>query len=109
MSERLPVIDADGHVIERESDIRKYLESPWDRRPTPLYPGDQPWDSGLAGTLGFHDPKYQQIAGVKYGGNMSPEEQIDAWHEIMERQGIDLAICFPTGAGRVAKIHERDW
>ena len=31
-----PVIDADGHVLEKERYIRKYLESPWDKRSTPL-------------------------------------------------------------------------
>jgi len=43
----LLVIDADGHVLEREVDIRKHLEPPWDRRSTPLRPGDQPWDNNM--------------------------------------------------------------
>jgi len=109
VAELAAVVDADGHVIERESDVRKYLEPPWDRRQTPLWPGDQPWDSGLSGTLGFHNPSYQQVAGVTYRSGMSPEEQIDAWHRIMEREGIEQAVCFPTTAGRTAKIRERDW
>ncbi len=29
MADWPPVIDADGHVLERQSDIRKYLEPPW--------------------------------------------------------------------------------
>ena len=41
----LTAIDADGHVIERESEIRKYLKEPWNRRSTALRPGDQPWDN----------------------------------------------------------------
>jgi len=40
----LTAIDADGHVIEKESEIRKYLKEPWNRRSTALRPGDQPWD-----------------------------------------------------------------
>ena len=28
-----PAIDTDGHVLERQSDIRKYLEEPWIKRP----------------------------------------------------------------------------
>ena len=44
-----PVIDTDGHVLERQSDIRKYLEEPWNKRPTPLWPGDQPWDNDIDG------------------------------------------------------------
>ena len=31
-----PVIDADGHVLEKERYIRKYLEAPWDKRSTSL-------------------------------------------------------------------------
>jgi hypothetical protein len=42
-----PVIDTDGHVLERHSDIRKYMEEPWIKRPTPLWPGDQPWDNDM--------------------------------------------------------------
>ena len=42
-----PVIDTDGHVLERQSDIRKYLEAPWTKRPTGLWPGDQPWDNDM--------------------------------------------------------------
>ncbi len=36
MADWPPVIDADGHVLERQSDIRKYLEPPWNRRNTDL-------------------------------------------------------------------------
>jgi len=40
---QLTAIDADGHVIEKESEIRKYLKAPWNQRSTALRPGDQPW------------------------------------------------------------------
>ena len=39
-----PTIDADGHVLERQQDIRKYLEAPWNRRQTGLWPSDQPFE-----------------------------------------------------------------
>ncbi|HEY7000082.1 MAG TPA: hypothetical protein VH851_19265 [Candidatus Binatia bacterium] len=42
-----PVIDTDGHVLERQSDIRKYLAEPFVKRPTGLWPGDQPWDNDM--------------------------------------------------------------
>ena len=42
---QLTAIDADGHVIEKESEIRKYLKAPWNQRSTALRPGDQPWDN----------------------------------------------------------------
>jgi hypothetical protein len=43
----LTAIDADGHIIENENDIRKYLKEPWNRRSTALRPGDQPWDNHM--------------------------------------------------------------
>src|SRR5688500_1045072 len=46
----LTAIDADGHIVERESDVRKYLASPWDRRDGGLFPSaDQPWDMFVFG------------------------------------------------------------
>jgi hypothetical protein len=37
----------DGHIIEKESDIRKYLQEPWNRRSRRCGPGDQPWDNHM--------------------------------------------------------------
>ena len=61
MADWPPVIDADGHVLERQSDIRKYLEPPWDRRNTGLWPSDQPFDTDLFDTLGCHAPSAQHV------------------------------------------------
>ena len=47
----LTAIDADGHIIEKENDIRKYLQEPWNRRSTALRPGDQPWDNHMFDTF----------------------------------------------------------
>jgi hypothetical protein len=44
---QLPVIDTDGHGLERQSAIRKYFESAWNKQPTPLWPGDQPLEKIL--------------------------------------------------------------
>ena len=42
MAVDLPVIDADGHVVQRQSDIRKYLQPPCNGRHTSFWPNDQP-------------------------------------------------------------------
>jgi predicted TIM-barrel fold metal-dependent hydrolase len=89
-------IDTDGHVLEREVDIRKYLEPPWNRRSTPLRPGDQPWDSDLFDSFEMS---------VAWRG-LSPGEQIKRWHEVMDRHRVETAICFPTGSGGVARLQE---
>lgn len=92
----LPVIDTDGHVLERQSDIRKYLESPWNKRPTSLWPGDQPWDNDMMDSFEM----------AREWRGLSPAEQIDRWHAIMDKHEIETAICFPTGSGNVAKTQE---
>jgi len=70
------VIDADGHVLERQSDIKKYLEPPWNLREGSVWPGDQPWDSSMFGRL----PGY-----ADYPSGMSPAEQVEKWIKIMDQ------------------------
>ena len=84
-----PVIDADGHVLEKERYIRKYLEAPWDKRSTSLRTRDQPWDANL----------FDSFKMAVRWEDLSPKEQIDEWHAVMEREGMVKAICFPTGSG----------
>ena len=94
-----PVIDADGHVLEKERYIRKYLEAPWDKRSTALRTRDQPWDANL----------FDSFEMAVRWEDLSPKEQIDEWHAVMEREGMVHAICFPTGSGNVSKIQELDF
>ncbi len=82
---RSPVIDADGHIRERESDVRKYLKPPWDRYQSPLWP-TSPWDSSLFGAL--NTPAYQHA--------VTPSEQAETWLRVMERENIETAVLFPT-------------
>src|SRR6266508_5896441 len=91
-----PVIDADGHVLEKERYIRKYLEAPWDKRSTALRTRDQPWDANL----------FDSFEMAVRWEDLSPKQQIDEWHQVMDREGMEKAICFPTGSGNVSKIQE---
>ena len=50
---RVAAIDADGHILERSSDIARYLEGDFAGRKGQLWPGGQPWDTDLGGTLGM--------------------------------------------------------
>ena len=47
------IVDADGHVIETNEGVAKYLDEPFRRRPLTFtfYPQDG-WDRRLLGTLG---------------------------------------------------------
>jgi len=93
---QITAIDVDGHVLERQSDIRKYLDEPWIKRPTPLWPGDQPWDSDLMDSFEM----------AREWKGLGPAEQVDRWHKIMDEYDIERAICFPTGSGNIAKNQE---
>lgn len=99
MVERPAIIDADGHYLERQDDIRKYLKAPWNKRKSPLFPGDQPWDSQLFDTRGG-ELQWRQI---------TPREQIERWIRVVERQNFEAAVLFPTGSGAVAKLQEKDF
>jgi hypothetical protein len=99
MIERPPVIDADGHYLERPEDIRKYLRAPWDKRRTPLWPSDQPWDSQLFMTRGGEE-QWRQV---------TPKEQVERWVRLIESNNFEAAILFPTGSGGVAKLQEKEY
>ena len=99
MADWPPVIDADGHVLERQSDIRKYLEPPWDRRNTGLWPSDQPFDTDLFDTLGYRG----------YDRGMSPAQQVETWLKIMDEYNIEEAVLFPTGSGNIPKLREPEF
>ena len=99
MSERPPVIDADGHYLESADDVRKYLKEPWNRRRTPLWPSDQPWDSQLFNTRG----------GEEQWRRVTPQEQVERWVRLVEAQNFEAAILFPTGSGGVAKLQETEF
>ena len=44
-------IDADGHIVEKNTDIRKYLAEPYNKRGGPLLPSDG-LDTGMGGLVG---------------------------------------------------------
>jgi uncharacterized protein len=95
----IPAIDADGHLTERDDDIRKYLEEPWNRRHAGLFPVDQPWDNTLFGTLGT-----QAIHGP-----MDPATEVAAWLRIMDEHDMPHAVLFPTRSGGVQQLRELDY
>ena len=100
MAPDLTAIDADGHIIERESDVRKYLPSPWDRRDGGLFPSaDQPWDLPLFGKF-TQQPQFAA---------MSPAEEAAAWLAIMDEHGMETAVLFPTRAATISRLREKDF
>ena len=84
-------IDADGHIVEKNSDIRKYLPQPYSVRAGALLPSDG-MDTSMGGLLG----------GLE--GNDIPTRLKD-----MDKEGIDVSVLFPTGSFAVNGLIERDY
>ena len=82
----LTAIDADGHVIEKESEIRKYLKEPWNKRSTALQPGDRRWDNYM----------FDHFVTERTWSKLPPSEQIARWHDILDEHQIETAVCFPN-------------
>ncbi len=84
------IIDADGHLRDRDADIRSFMEEPYCRREGALLPNDV-WDSSMYGRLGMdiHDV---------------PTRLRD-----MDKEGIDLSVLFPTGGFAVTELPEKDY
>ena len=84
-------IDADGHIVEKDVDIRKYLPEPYAKRGGPLLPSDG-LDTGMGGRVGGME------------GNDIPTRLKD-----MDKEGIDVSVLFPTSSFAVAGFMERDY
>ena len=84
------VIDADGHVQDRDADIRACMEEPFCRRQGTLVAKDK-WDSSMYGKLGI------DVADV-------PTRLRD-----MDREGIEVSVLFPTSAFGITQSPEKDY
>ncbi len=56
------VIDADGHIVERDAEVRAYLPEPFSKRRGPLMPS-QGMDTSMGGLLGGLEDKARRSAG----------------------------------------------
>jgi predicted TIM-barrel fold metal-dependent hydrolase len=87
----MKAIDADGHIVEKDTDLRKYLAEPYSKRGRPLLPADG-MDTGMGG----------QVGGME--GNDIPTRLRD-----MDKEGIDLSVLFPTSSFAVNSLIEREY
>lgn len=100
MCAAIPAIDADGHILERQDEIRKYLDKRWAGRDSSLWPGGQNWDPELSGKL---PPPYG------YDRRLGAKQQRELWMRILDDHDMEKAVLFPTGSGNVEKCQERDY
>lgn len=88
---QMNVVDSDGHIEERDKDIRAHLPERYATRRGSLMPSDG-MDAGMGGRFGDRDI------------NDVPTRLRD-----MDREGIDVSVLFPTSSFSMTKIVERDY
>ena len=87
------VIDADGHIIERTDELRKYLKAPFNKRVGPLT-ASEPWDRDLQHTL---PPEPRTFPSAP-----SAED----WLRLLDDHNIEQVFLYPTALGNVSRIRE---
>jgi predicted TIM-barrel fold metal-dependent hydrolase len=85
------VIDADGHIIERSDELRRYLKTPFNKRGGPLT-SSEPWDRDLQKP--YRAPE-----------NLSRARGGD-WLRVMDQYDIEMAFLYPTSMGNVSRVRE---
>ena len=87
----MKIVDADGHILDKEKDIRAHLPEAHRRRGGSLVP-----------SLGVD---------ARLGGRFSDIECHDVPKRLrdMDREGIDVSVLFPTTSFAMSKIFERDY
>jgi predicted TIM-barrel fold metal-dependent hydrolase len=95
MSKTIPVIDADGHIMEREAEIREYLTPPYsDLEWVPTYaafPSLDGWCRGFTSPGQRDDPDAAN------------------WLRFLDESGIERTVLYPTAALATGLIQDRQW
>src|SRR5918994_149203 len=84
-------IDADGHIVEKDADVRKHLPEPHSKRGRPLLPSDG-MDTGMGGLVG----------GLE-------DCDVPTRLKDMDKEGIDTSVLFPTSSFAVNGLIERNY
>ena len=90
------VIDADGHIIERGDELRRYIKSPFNKRGGPLT-ASEPWDRALQQTLPSEPCAFPSAP--------TPED----WLRLLDDYGIEQVFLYPTALGNVSRIREPEY
>lgn len=96
--ENLEVIDADGHIVESDNQLREYMEASYRSRRAGFYPSDN-WDRSLSGTL----PRPKWAGRENTGGNA------ESWLDALDAGGLSTAVLFPTRGLGLGWVREPDF
>lgn len=85
-------IDADGHVIETDEELRKYLPPPFEgrRAHTALFPSLDGWPRG---TRKLPDPN----------------PGLTKWRRFLEASGVEASVLYPTVGLAMAHVKDVKW
>jgi len=87
----MQVIDADGHIVDRDRDVRPYLAEPHRNRRGQLLAGDG-MDTSMGGLLGGRE-----------------DNDLATRLKDMDSEGIETSVLFPTSSFNMSTIVERDF
>jgi predicted TIM-barrel fold metal-dependent hydrolase len=95
-----PIIDADGHVIERDTEIKDYLDEPYrsdlDILNVPFFPSLDGWNRAA-----------RRIADGKGKGLPSPDAK--AWLAFLRDANVEASVLYPTNGLAYGLIKDREW
>jgi len=94
------VVDSDGHIFERDHIIFEYMEPPYrGRKELFTYPFFPPPD-------GFHRMARRIVDRRPFV--IAPDDP-KTWAEVLDREGIDRTVIYPTAGLGVGYIQDAEW
>jgi predicted TIM-barrel fold metal-dependent hydrolase len=99
MTERISILDGDGHVIEWDQEIREYLEDPYRSNPGmtafPFFP-----------TLdGYHRGAIMARLGIHRDYKINAQ----TWLNFLDEVGIESTVLYPTAGLAFGLIQDPEW
>jgi uncharacterized protein len=95
MKVNYPIIDADGHVLEKDSELHDYLEGRYGKAPRfetySYFPSLDGWNRG---------------SGVP---GKDPETPAPRWLEFLDELGVQTTVLYPTGGLSLGLIQNPEW
>jgi len=90
-----PIIDADGHVMEKDAELHDFLEGRYRDMPRfetySFFPSLDGWNRGFA------------VPGK------DPEVPASRWLEFLDELGVHTTVLYPTGGLALGLIQNPDW
>ena len=94
------IIDADGHIIERDVLIKEYLEEPYRSNPdllgVPFFPTLDGWNRAA-----------RRVADGKGKGMPAPDAK--AWLAFLDDASVDASVLYPTNGLAYGLIKDKEW